>query len=77
MLGFGLCQRFSLVCDWAFRVGSSESAGIYAGNFGSRRAFEKNGFALEGTLRQEVVSNGSRVDLWRMGLPRSSWCAAS
>ncbi len=72
-------EAIGVVRDWAFRELDLQklNAGIYAGNFGSRRAFEKNGFELEGTLREEVVSNGSRVDVWRMGLSRSSWSPVS
>ena len=68
-------EAIALVRDWAFRELDLQklSAGIYAGNAGSQRAFEKCGFALEGTLRQEVVSSGDRVDIWRMGLPRALW----
>jgi len=61
--------------DWAFAELDLQklNAGIYAGNLSSRRAFEKCGFSLEVTLRAEVVSRGQRLDLWRMGLPRSLW----
>ena len=72
-------EAIGLVCNWGFKELDLQklNAGIYAGNLGSRRAFEKNGFELEGTLRQEVVSEGSRIDVWRMGLPRCSWSSAS
>jgi len=68
-------ESIALVRDWAFRELDLQklNAGIYAGNFGSRRAFEKCGFKLEATLRQEVVSAGRRLDVWRLGLPRSHW----
>jgi len=68
-------EAIALMRDWAFRELDLQklSAGIYAGNIGSRRAFEKCGFAIEGTLRQEVVSSGERLDIWRMGLPRTLW----
>ena len=68
-------EAISLVRDWAFSELDLQklNAGIYAGNIGSRRAFEKCGFDLEGTLRQEVVSAGQRLDVWRLGLPRSRW----
>ena len=68
-------EAIALVRDWAFRELDLQklNAGICAGNIGSRRAFEKCGFELEGTLRQEVVSGGQRVDTWRLGLPRSHW----
>ena len=63
------------VRDWAFRELDLQklNAGIYAGNIGSRRAFEKCGFELEGCLRQEVVSAGQRLDVLRLGLPRTNW----
>ena len=68
-------EAIELVRDWAFRELDMQklSAGIYAGNIGSRRAFEKCGFELEGMLRQEVVSAGERLDVWRLGLPRRQW----
>jgi ribosomal-protein-alanine N-acetyltransferase len=68
-------EAITAVCDWAFAELDLQklNAGIYAGNVGSRRAFEKCGFSLEGTLRAEVVSSGERLDVWRMGLPRFQW----
>jgi ribosomal-protein-alanine N-acetyltransferase len=68
-------EAIAAVRDWAFAELDLQklNAGIYAGNMGSRRAFEKCGFSLEGTLRAEVVSRGERLDVWRMGLPRSLW----
>ena len=68
-------EAIALVRDWAFRELDLQklNAGIYVGNIGSRRAFEKCGFELEGTLRQEVVSAGQRLNVWRLGLPRSHW----
>lgn len=49
--------------DWSFRELDLQklNAGVYAGNIGSRRAFEKCGFELEGTLRQEAVNSGLRL----------------
>ena len=60
--------------DWAFQELDLQklNAGICVGNLGSRRAFEKSGFELEGTLHQEVVSSGQRLTLG-VGLPRNSW----
>lgn len=71
-------EAIALVRDWAFCELDLQklNAGIYAGNMGSRRAFEKCGFELEGTLRQEVVSDGQRRDVWRLGLLRSHWSPA-
>jgi len=74
--GYGYAsEAIRLVRDWAFLELDLEklNAGICAGNLGSRRAFEKCGFKLEGTLRQEVVSAGQRQDVWRLGLPKSDW----
>lgn len=68
-------EAIALVRDWAFHELDLQklNAGIYDGNLGSRRAFEKCGFELEGTLRQEVVSSGRRLNVWRLGLTRSQW----
>ena len=72
-------EAIAAVRDWAFAELDLQklNAGIYAGNLGSRRAFEKCGFSLEGTLRAEVVSRGERLDVWKMGLPRSLWRPAA
>jgi RimJ/RimL family protein N-acetyltransferase len=68
-------EAIAAVRDWSFIQLDLQklNAGIYAGNAGSRRAFEKSGFRLEGTLLAEVVSDGERLDVWKMGLPRSLW----
>jgi len=52
------------------------TAGMWAGNAGSRRAFEKNGFVLEGTLRQSFWQGDRWVDEYRLGLLRDEWMAA-
>ena len=72
--GFG-SEAIAVLRDWAFCELDLQklNAGVYAGNIGSRSAFEKCGFELEGTLRKEVVSAGGRLDLWRLGLMRSHW----
>lgn len=66
-------EAIATVRDWAFCELDLQklNAGIYFGNIASRRAFEKCGFELEGTMRQEVVSGGERIDTWRLGLPRA------
>ncbi len=68
-------EAIALIRDWAFQELDLQklSAGIYSGNIGSRRAFEKCGFELEGTLRDEVYSCGNRLDVWRLGLSRCRW----
>lgn len=40
----------------------------YAGNLGSRRVLEKNGFTLEGVLRQGAYKNGQFLDYCVYGL---------
>ncbi|WP_162176451.1 GNAT family N-acetyltransferase [Synechococcus sp. KORDI-100] len=68
-------EAIALLRDWAFQELDLQklNAGVYEGNIGSRRAFEKCGFELEGTLREEVVNHGNRLDIWCLGLPRSRW----
>lgn len=68
-------EAIAVVRDWAFEeLGLQKlNAGMYADNIGSRKAFEKCGFLLEGILRSEAFSMGERVDVLRMGLPHSDW----
>ena len=75
--GYG-SEAIALLRDWAFLQLDLQklNAGIYASNPASRRAFEKCGFTLEGTLRDEVFSAGARLDVWRMGLIRSLWSSS-
>jgi ribosomal-protein-alanine N-acetyltransferase len=49
------------------------TAGMWASNEGSRRTFEKNGFVLEGTLRENFFYKDRYVDEYRMGLLREEW----
>jgi len=42
-------------------------ARVFVGNARSRRIFEKNGFNLEGTLRQAVLKRGKYLDEWILG----------
>jgi ribosomal-protein-alanine N-acetyltransferase len=71
--GLGLAtEAIALVRDWAFQKRGllKLSAGIYAENISSRRAFEKCGFQLEGSLRSEAMADTSRrTDVLRLGLP--------
>ena len=68
-------EAIETVCKWSFQELDMQKigAGIYKGNIGSKRAFEKSNFILEGTLRSEVTSEGKRVDVWRLGLTREDW----
>lgn len=40
---------------------------VFVGNDSSRRAFEKAGFALEGTIRRCKKKRGGFVDVWLLG----------
>lgn len=44
------------------------TAGCYASNVGSRRAFEKAGFSFEGTRPAQFLLDGRPEDLMQMGL---------
>jgi ribosomal-protein-alanine N-acetyltransferase len=68
-------ESILLISQWAFHELDLQklTAGVYSGNVGSRRAFEKAGFELEATLKDEVFFRGKRVDAWRMGLLRKNW----
>ena len=48
-------------------------ASIFLGNYASRRAFEKNGFRCEGTIRKAVRKQGVLIDEWLMGLLREEF----
>jgi RimJ/RimL family protein N-acetyltransferase len=39
---------------------------VFVGNHASRRAFEKNGFQLEGTVQRGHMKHGVLVDKWQM-----------
>ena len=50
------------------------TAGCYADNIGSCRAFQKNGYEVEGVLREQCcLPDGSRTDVFRLGLLRRDW----
>jgi [ribosomal protein S5]-alanine N-acetyltransferase len=43
------------------------SAGCYENNIGSKKAFEKSGYKVEGFLRSHVKSHLGREGVWNMG----------
>jgi uncharacterized protein (DUF952 family)/RimJ/RimL family protein N-acetyltransferase len=45
-------------------------ADVFVGNQASRRIFEKNGFQVEGTIRNAVRKRGITVDEWHVGITR-------
>jgi diamine N-acetyltransferase len=46
---------------------------MWGSNMGSRACFEKNGFKLEGTLRESFFYRGTYVDEYILGLLRREW----
>ncbi len=43
------------------------SAGCYENNVGSKKAFEKSGYQVEGLLANQVESTNGREGVWRLG----------
>lgn len=50
-------------------------AAAFVGNEGSRRAFEKNGYRLEGIIRMKIKKRGRLVDEYVLGITRSDYDA--
>ena len=71
-------KSIQLICRYAFAQLPLEKleATIFEGNHASRRAFEKNGFQLEGTIRMAVRKRGVYRHEWILGLLRSEWTGA-
>lgn len=68
-------EAIALVRDWAFLNLDlyKLNAGIYAENHGSKFAFQKCGFEIEGRLIDECVLGGGRSDIIKLGLTRRNW----
>lgn len=63
--GRGIARRaIALISDYAFSVlGLAKiSAGVYATNIGSQKAFESVGYRAEAVRRSHYIDNGVRVD---------------
>jgi [ribosomal protein S5]-alanine N-acetyltransferase len=67
--GFGT-EAISLIVDYAFNTLNLNkiTAGAYSVNIGSIKAFQKNNFAIEGTLKKQYFYKGSFVDGILLGL---------
>lgn len=66
----GLVVRFAFEVLDLYKV----NAGTYAGNVGSQKALEKNGFVREGVFRKHVsLEMGRREDVFRFGLLREEY----
>lgn len=65
----------SLLLQFAFEeLGLNKIwAVIYMGNAAIIRIVEKLGFKIEGTLRQEKMIGGKRIDLYRIGVLRNEF----
>ena len=70
-----MTEAVRLVCYFSFKYldGVRVYATVFVGNIGSRRALEKNGFSLDGTLRSHVYKRGEWMDGWFFTLLRSEW----
>jgi len=70
-----MTEAVRLICHLCFKYLNSARiyATVFTGNTGSRRVLEKNGFSLDGTLRQHVFKRGQFLDSWFLTLLRSEW----
>lgn len=70
-----MTEAVRLVCHLAFKYLDAVRAyaTVFAGNNGSRKVLEKNGFTVDGTLRHHVFKRGEFLDSWFLTLLRSEW----
>ncbi len=70
-----MTDAIRLLCNLSFQYFGTVCiyAPVFAGNIGSRRALEKNGFALDGTIRSYHCKRGEWKDAWYLTLLRSEW----
>lgn len=63
-------EAIRLVCEFGFNEWNLHriEAGAYSAAIGSYKALEKNGFLREAVFREQVVSNGHYMDIYRYGL---------
>lgn len=68
-------EAVSLIVRHAFRKLNLHrlTAGMWSSNLHCRSCFGKNGFQLEGTLRDSYFFDGRYVDHWVLGLLRDTW----
>lgn len=52
-------------------------AGAYAAAVGSWKALEKNGFVREAVFREQVISNGNYMDVYRYGILEPEFLACT
>jgi len=72
--GYGT-EAMRLLVDFAFLEMNLHKVRlfVFSNNPGARHVYEKIGFKLEGTLREEIYRNGVYHDQHAMGLLRSEW----
>ena len=70
-----MTEAIRLVCHFSFKYldAARVCATVFVGNISSRRALEKNGFSLDGTLRCHVYKRGNWMDGWFFTLLRPEW----
>lgn len=70
-----MTEAIRLICHFSFEYldVARVYATVFVGNLGSRRALEKNGFSLDGTLRSHVYKRDEWRDEWFLSLLRSEW----
>jgi [ribosomal protein S5]-alanine N-acetyltransferase len=72
--GYGT-EATRLMLEYAFTTLNLNKVGlqVFSNNPAARRVYEKAGFRLEGTLREDYFVDGSYVDTLCMGVLRSEW----
>jgi len=72
--GYGT-DATNAICDFGFGELRLEriALSVYAGNERGRRAYEKAGFTLEGTMRHAHFTRGRHEDVHLMSLLRDEW----
>jgi uncharacterized protein (DUF952 family)/RimJ/RimL family protein N-acetyltransferase len=76
-LGYGSAVIHWLVAYGFDQLGLEKIEGyVFCGNLASRRIFEKNGFLLEGTIRNALQKQGQARDEWLFGLTREDYLSS-
>ncbi|HPX97256.1 MAG TPA: GNAT family protein, partial [Thermotogota bacterium] len=70
-------EAFQILIDFAFTELNMNKLKLFVFSFNKRamRSYEKNGFKVEGVLRQEIFRDGQYHDEIVMGLLVSEWKA--
>jgi ribosomal-protein-alanine N-acetyltransferase len=74
--GTGLMTRAVQACvKWGFETLEANriQATVMVNNFGSARVLEKNGFLLEGTMREFKICHGQPCNYWMFALLRKDY----